>query len=144
MMTTSRMTIRMRKQAAGAALGMIAALALVIGVPAAARAHEGHDHKVMGTVTAIKDTHLEVKGTDGKTVAFILTDQTKVLRGKTPVSKAEIKPEMRVVVIAVTTPKAAQTAEHKDAHGEAAMTAKEVRLGAMSGTAATSAPGTPR
>lgn len=138
-MMTSMMTKRRLKQAAGAALGMAAALTMVLGAPAAARAHEGHDHKVMGTVTAIKDTHLEVKGADGKTVAFILTDQTKVLRGKTPATRADIKPEMRVVVIAAATPKTAQSAEHKNAHGETPMTAKEVRLGAMSGTSGTDA-----
>jgi acyl dehydratase len=42
------------------------------------------------------------------------------------------------VVVAVTTPKAAQTADHKAAHGDA-MTAKEVRLGATAVPAGTTA-----
>ncbi len=62
-------------------------------------AHEGHDHKVMGTVARIQDSQLEVKATDGKTVTVTLNDQTKILRGKQKTAKTEIKEGERVVVI---------------------------------------------
>jgi hypothetical protein len=34
----------------------------------------------MGTVSAIHENHLEVKTTDGKTVAFTLSEKTKLLK----------------------------------------------------------------
>ncbi len=84
-------------------------------------AHEGHEHKVMGTVSMIHEHHLEVKATDGKTVAFGLSDKTKVLRGTKPVKLADIKTGERVVVVAVET---------KEKSGKTTVVVKEVRLGA--------------
>jgi hypothetical protein len=78
-------------------------------------AHEGHDHKVMGTVAKIQDNEIDVKGQDGKTVTVTLNDQTKILRGKQKAGKAEIKEGERVVVIYTTTK-------------EKVSVAKEVRL----------------
>lgn len=61
-------------------------------------AHEGHAHKVMGVVAAIDATHLEVKGTDGKTVSLVLNQKTTVRRGKAPAALADIAIGSRVVV----------------------------------------------
>jgi hypothetical protein len=41
-------------------------VALVFATPAVA--HEGHTHKVLGTVAAVQPNQIEVKGTDGKVV----------------------------------------------------------------------------
>jgi phosphopantetheine adenylyltransferase len=85
-----------------------------------ASAHEGHDHKVMGTISMIHDLHLEVKDTDGKATAFTLNEKTKILRGTTLLKTADVTVGTRVVVTAEET---------KDKTGKAIMIAKEVRLG---------------
>jgi hypothetical protein len=104
-------------------LAIVAALA----IPGYALAHEGHAHKVMGTVTALHENHLEVKATDGKTSMITLNEKTKILREKTKVGVAEIKPGERVVVTAIQT---------KGRDGKVTMIATEVRLGAANATAA--------
>jgi hypothetical protein len=89
-------------------------------------AHEGHAHKVMGTVTTLHENHLEVKATDGKTSTITLNEKTKILRGKAKVKVDDIKPGERVVVTATET---------KGKDGKATMIASEVRLGAANATA---------
>lgn len=96
-------------------LALVAALA----IPKPARAHEGHVHKVMGTVSLHHDDHLDVKATDGKTSTIVLNEKTKVLRGKTQVTADDIKTGERVVVSAMET---------KGKDGKTTMTATEVRL----------------
>ena len=77
---------------------IVAALAAVAVVtPAVARAHEGHAHKVMGTVESVADNHLMVKSTDGKTVMVMLDDKTKITRGKAKVDAKVLKAGDRVV-----------------------------------------------
>jgi len=83
-------------------------------------AHGGHEHKVMGTVSIIRDIRLEVKETDGKTSTFTLNEKTRILRGSTVVAPSDIKSGDRVVVT---------TEETKDKSGKAAVMVKEVRLG---------------
>lgn len=83
-------------------------------------AHEGHDHKVMGTVSAIQRSHLEVKGTDGQVSSIVLTDKTKVIRGTTAVTRGDIKAGDRVVAV---------VAEVKNRDGSRSLVASEVRLG---------------
>jgi len=98
------------------------ALAAVLVVPGIARAHEGHPHKVMGTVTLRHDNHLEVKTTDGKTVTIVLNDKTSVLRGKEKLDLAALKQGERVVV--------------DIGDGKAPVTAKEIKLGQAPATTA--------
>ena len=83
--------------------GLIAAslLAAALLVPRYARAHEGHVHKVMGTVATRHENHLEVKATDGKTATITLNEKTRILRGKTKVTPADISDGERIVVSAV-------------------------------------------
>lgn len=100
---------------------LVLALALVLGYGLAASAHEGHDHKIMGTVSGIHEQHLEVKGAkDGKVSSITLNEKAKILREKTALTAADIKVGDRVVVTAVT---------QKDAAGKEVLVAKEVRLG---------------
>lgn len=103
-----------------------AALVAALAVPAYVRAHEGHAHKVMGTVAMRHENHLEVKATDGKTSTITLNEKTKILRGKTRVKVDEIKPGERVVITATET---------KGKDGKATMVATEVRLGTPTTTA---------
>ncbi len=74
------------------------AAALAAATPLAA--HEGHVHKVMGTVASVdtKARHLDVKGTDGKTVDVVIDDKTKIERGTSPAPLDQVAVGSRVVV----------------------------------------------
>lgn len=85
-------------------------------------AHEGHEHKVMGTVTMVGPDHVMVKDKAGKEFTVYTTDATKVMRDKKPAAVADVMAGMRVVVTAVT--------EKKD--NVERMRAKQIDLGAMS------------
>jgi uncharacterized Zn ribbon protein len=95
---------------------VIAFAVLAFGTTARVAAHEGHEHKVMGTVTMAAADHVMLKDKDGKDVIVKVTKDTKV-KAKPAVKIEEIKPGTRVVVTA---------AEEKDK----SMTAKVVEVGA--------------
>jgi hypothetical protein len=89
---------------------------LALGSGARLLAHEGHEHKVMGTVTMAAADHVMLKDKDGKDVMVKVTKDTKV-KAKPVVKVEEIKVGTRVVVTAV---------EEKDK----SMTAKSIEVGA--------------
>lgn len=76
---------------------VVVALAGILVVPAVARAHEGHPHKVMGTVSSVEGNNVMVKTADGKTVMVMLDGKTAVTRGKAKLSVAAVKVGDRVV-----------------------------------------------
>src|SRR5687767_5467532 len=80
-----------------------AALIAALAIPGYTLAHEGHVHKVMGTVTTLHEDQLEVKASNGKTWMITLNVKTKVLRGKTKVTPQDMKPGERVLVTATET-----------------------------------------
>jgi hypothetical protein len=75
----------------------LALLAFVVMAPSTGFAHEGHAHKVMGTVSSINGTNVMVKGTDGKEVMVMLDAKTKVTQGKATVDAKSLKVGDRVV-----------------------------------------------
>jgi hypothetical protein len=78
---------------------IIAVLALcLLGLPAVSAAHPGHDHKILGTISAIDGTKVTVKSPDGKEQVVELSAGTKVLNGKMKSDARELKVGMRVVV----------------------------------------------
>ncbi len=77
---------------------MIGVLALSLVVPAAAYAHAGHVHRIMGTVMARDDKHLEVKTPSGEVLSIAVTEKTFVTRAKKKVTLAEVQAGRRVVV----------------------------------------------
>jgi hypothetical protein len=99
-------------------VGVVLALALM--VPAYARAHEGHAHKVLGTITASQDNRLEVKTREGKTVTIVLNEKTTIVRGKEKLDAGALKAGERVVVDVGT--------------GKEPITAREVKLGTAART----------
>lgn len=103
-----------------------AALVASLAIPRYALAHEGHAHRVMGTVAMRHANHVEIKDTDGKTTTITLNEKTRILRGKVKTNADEIKLGERVVVMAMET---------KDKEGQAIFVATVIRLGA-SNTAA--------
>lgn len=80
---------------------VVAALATVLVLPVAVRAHGGHTHKVMGTVSGVQGNHVEVKTTDGKTVTVMLGEKTKITRGKAKLDAAAVQVGERVSIDAM-------------------------------------------
>jgi hypothetical protein len=75
-------------------------LAGAVLVPCNLLAHEGHHH-VMGTVTAVDATHVEVKTKDGKSSSVPLSAQTKYYKdskGKVAGAASDLKVGSRVVI----------------------------------------------
>lgn len=77
-------------------VGALLGAALV--VPGVARAHEGHAHKVMGTVSAVTATQMQLKTPEGKIVTAMLNPKTTFARGKQKVDATAVKVGERVVV----------------------------------------------
>jgi hypothetical protein len=67
-------------------------------VAAPAVAHPGHDHKVMGVITAIDGDHVTVKTNAGHERTFQITEKTKILRGKLAGARADLVVGLRLVV----------------------------------------------
>ena len=82
------------------AVAMAAAALLMMGARVHLAAHEGHAHKVMGTITMAMADHVMLKDKDSKEVTIKVTKATKV-KAKTPTKVEEIKLGTRVVVTAV-------------------------------------------
>ena len=72
-------------------------LVATLAIPAVGLAHEGHAHKVMGTVSSIDGKNIMVKTTDGKTVMVMLDAKTKITRGKLKADATEFKVGERIV-----------------------------------------------
>ena len=75
----------------------VTVLAAALLAPRVSRAHEGHAHKVMGTVSSVDGSNLMVKTADGKTVMVMLDAKTKVTQGKTKFDAKALKIGDRVV-----------------------------------------------
>lgn len=103
---------------------MLAVIATVAVFPLQALAHEGHDHKVLGTVTMAAADHVMLKDKDNKDVTVYLNRETKVLKDKKPMKVEDIKTGLRVVITATTVKE----------NGVEKMVAKQVELGAAQST----------
>ncbi len=66
-----------------------------------AAAHEGHEHKAMGTVAALDAKHIEVADKDGKKSSFQLTPETKYQHGTMAAEASHVAVGQRVVVVYV-------------------------------------------
>ena len=89
-------------------------LFVALAFPAQLVAHEGHEHKVMGTVTTVDANHVEIETADGKKTSVQLNKKTKYLKGKSPATVDDIKVGDRIALTVVET--------------DGKPTAKEVRL----------------
>jgi hypothetical protein len=103
---------------------MLAVFALVAVFPLQGLAHEGHDHKVLGTVTMAAADHVMLKDKDDKDVTVYLTRDTKVLRDKRPAKVDDIRNGVRVVITARTVKE----------NGVEKMVARQIELGAAQPT----------
>jgi hypothetical protein len=66
-------------------------------LPSVARAHEGHAHKAIGTISSVDGQHVVVKTADGKNVMVMLDAKTKITQGKAKVDASALKVGQRVV-----------------------------------------------
>ena len=94
---------------------LIAMALMAVGSASQVLAHEGHDHKVMGTVTMAASDHVMLKDTNGKDVMVKVTKDTTVKAMKVE----QIQAGTRVVITAT---------EGKDK----SMTAKSIEVGVAS------------
>src|ERR1041384_8054055 len=74
------------------------ALATVLLLPVAALAHEGHTHKVMGTVSSVQGQHVMIKTPEGKDVMIMLDTKTEITRVKDKLDASALKSGERVSV----------------------------------------------
>ena len=95
---------------------LLAFTILIAGSHAALPAHEGHQHKIMGTVTMAAADHVMLQDRGGKDVTVKVTKETKV-KARPAVKVEDIKAGTRIVVTAV---------EGKDK----SLTAKSIEVGA--------------
>jgi len=93
----------------------LSAILLLAAAPGRAWAHDGHAHRVLGTITARDEKHLELKTPTGETLSIAMNEKTSLLRGKRKADAAELKVGIRVVV--------------DTGNGEAPLVAREVQLG---------------
>jgi hypothetical protein len=78
---------------------LVALAVLIFGYSLPSFAHEGHDHKIMGTVTMAAADHVMLKDKDGKDVTVKVTKDTKV-RSKAAMKVEDLKAGARVVITA--------------------------------------------
>lgn len=99
-------------------LTVIAALLSVV-LPSAVLAHDGHEHKIMGTVSKIEKKVLTVKTQEGTLATISINDETRLVRDQQRVALADVAVGDRVVV--------------NVGSGKEPLVAKEVRLGPAPG-----------
>ena len=99
---------------------VLALAVLGLGFGARLIAHEGHEHKIMGTVTMAAADHVMLKDKNGKDVMVKVTKDTKV-KAKPAVKVQDIKVGSRIVIIAV-------------GGKDKSMTAKSIEVGAVAAT----------
>ena len=79
-------------------LTTIVVLCAALMVPTSVRAHEGHLHKALGTVSAVDGQHVTIKTTDGKSLTVMLDKGTTVTRGKSKLDATALKVGERISV----------------------------------------------
>lgn len=94
---------------------------MAVGSATPLLAHEGHDHKVMGTVTMAAADHVMLKDKDGKDVTVKVTKNTTI-KAKTAIKVEQIQPGTRVVITATK-------------GKEKSMTAKSIEVGVTAAAA---------
>jgi hypothetical protein len=84
-MTVSRMLVRL------AMLTVVASSGTVL-------AHPGHTHKILGTVTAVTATSVDVLDRSNEKTTFAITKDTKIRVGKTAGTIKDVRTGLRIVV----------------------------------------------
>lgn len=74
------------------------ALSSILILPVAALAHEGHDHKLMGTIVSVTDKKIVIKTAEGAEKTAEITALTTLHKGKAKGAQADLKAGLRVVL----------------------------------------------
>ena len=77
---------------------MVLVVVALVSIATPAMAHDGHIHKVMGTVTARDAKQLKVKTPSGEVLSIAITPKTTATRDKRSVPLTEVQIGRRVVV----------------------------------------------
>ena len=88
---------------------IVAIAVLVAAIAVTAFAHEGHVHKILGTISKVDGNQVQVQGTDGKKVIVALNDKTQILKGTVKAALVDLKEGTRVVIEAEGEPLVAKT-----------------------------------
>ena len=89
---------------------------MLVGSAGATWAHDGHAHKIMGTITARDGARIRVKTPGGEDLSIQINAKTLVTRDKRKVTLAEVQTGRRVVV--------------DIGNGEDPLIAREIQVGA--------------
>ena len=89
---------------------------MLAGIAAPAWTHDGHAHKIMGTITARDDKRIEVKTPSGEKLSIQINAKTLVTRYRRKGTLAEVQTGRRVVV--------------DIGNGEDPLIAREIQVGA--------------
>ena len=68
-----------------------AVVTLAMAVPVAVLPHEGHMHKVLGTVTDVDFPHLQIETKDKKSVTIMLDGSTVITKGTKKIKDIDIQ-----------------------------------------------------
>lgn len=79
-------------------LKLIAAVMVALALVTPVLAHEGHTHKVLGTIASVQAHQIEVKGTDGKVISVVFDAKTAITRGKDKLDATALKVGERISV----------------------------------------------
>ena len=77
---------------------MLAVFATVAVVPLQGLAHPGHAHKILGTVTTVTATSVEVLDRGNEKTTFAITKDTKIRVGKSAGTIKDVRSGLRIVV----------------------------------------------
>jgi len=75
-----------------------ACLTAALVLPTVARAHEGHVHNALGTISSVQSEQVALTTRDGKTLTVVLNKKTAVTRGKDKLDASALKVGERVSV----------------------------------------------
>ena len=63
-----------------------------------AAVHPGHAHTIMGTISMVREGHVEVLDKNNEKTDFTITKQTQILVGKVAGTEKDLKTGSRIVV----------------------------------------------
>ncbi len=76
---------------------LVAGFMTTSGTPGTLLAHDGHAHKVLGTISAVQANRVELKTPEGKMVTVTVNAKTTYARGKQKVDASVLKVGERIV-----------------------------------------------
>ena len=79
-------------------LGSLVSVAAVLSLATAVAAHPKHEHKVMGTLTAVSEHEIELETIENGKITVATTDETLYERGEAVAAHSDLQVGGRIVV----------------------------------------------